>query len=108
MAIRFLDELSGEQRLAVERSDGYLEIAFTPQHEDDLEQARAEWFAFLRSLKVSGRSASNNSRTGVSSMPAGSGEGQPCGGLAGILCPSGLYCEITDLEQNIGVCKQIE
>ena len=41
-AIRFFDELSGEQRIRRERSGGYLEIAFTPQRKDDL-SARAEW-----------------------------------------------------------------
>lgn len=108
-AIRFLDELSGEQRIAVERTGGYLEIAFTPQREDDLEQARAEWLAFLRSLRIGGVvTAGGSSRNAVSSASTGSREGQPCGGLAGILCPAGFYCAITDLEQNIGVCRKIE
>ena len=108
-AIRFLDELSGEQRIAVERSGGYLEIAFTPQREDDLSSARAEWLAFLRSLKISGAvSAGGSSRAAVSSASSGTRDGQPCGGLAGILCPAGFYCAITDLEQNIGVCRTIE
>jgi hypothetical protein len=107
-AIRFLDELSGEQRIAVERAGGYLAIAFTPQREDDLEQARTEWLAFLRSLRIGGAAAVGSSRAAVSSTSIGSRDGQPCGGIAGILCPSGLYCAITDLEQNIGVCRKIE
>lgn len=107
-AIRFLDELSGEQRIAVERNDGYLEIAFTPQREDDLEQTRTEWHAFLRSLSFGGSSPVESSRAALSSASAGIGERQPCGGIAGVLCPVGLYCAITDLEQNIGVCRKIE
>lgn len=108
-AIRFLDELSGEQRIAVERSGGYLEIAFTPQLEADLSSARSEWLAFLRSLKISGAvSAGGGSRSAVSSASSGARDGQPCGGLAGILCPAGFYCAITDLEQNIGICRPIE
>lgn len=107
-AIRFLDELSGEQRIAIERAQGYLEIAFTPQREDDLEQARSEWLAFLRSLRIGGAALVGSSRAAASSLPAGSRDGQPCGGIAGILCPAGSYCAITDLEQNIGVCRNIE
>lgn len=107
-AIRFLDELSGEQRIAVERSGGYLELAFTPQREDDLATARSEWLAFLRSLRIGGAVGVGSSRAAVSSASTGIREGQPCGGLAGILCPAGFYCAITDLEQNIGVCKTIE
>ena len=108
-AIRFLDELSGEQHIAVERAGGYLEFAFTPQREDDLEQARTEWLAFLRSLRIGGIGATgSSSRAAVSSQSAGFRARQPCGGIAGILCPSGSYCAITDLEQNIGVCKKIE
>lgn len=107
-AIRFLDELSGEQRIAVERSGGYLEVAFTPQLEDDSALARSEWLAFLRSLRIGGAVGVGSSRAAVSSASSGAREGQPCGGLAGILCPAGFYCAITDLEQNIGVCRTIE
>ncbi|TSC57938.1 MAG: hypothetical protein Greene041662_848 [Candidatus Peregrinibacteria bacterium Greene0416_62] len=107
-AIRFLDELSGEQRLAVERRDGYLEIAFTPQREENLEQARVEWLAFLRSLRIGGTASTGSSSAAATSSTGVSQEGQPCGGLAGILCPAGSYCEITDLDQNIGVCRRME
>lgn len=106
--IRFLDELSGEQRIAVERAEGYLEIAFTPQREDDLEQARAEWLAFLRSLRIGDMVMTGSSRGARSSASSGSREGQPCGGIAGILCPAGFYCAITDLDQNIGVCRKLQ
>ncbi len=35
----------------------------------------------------------------------GSGAGTPCGGAAGILCGAGYFCNITDLENQIGQCK---
>lgn len=53
---------------------------------------------------VSMSSARAVSSTGGSSASAIS-TGQPCGGAAGILCPSGQYCEITDRKENIGRCK---
>lgn len=50
----------------------------------------------------------------VSSGSAGSTDsaasqigGQPCGGPAGILCPSGFYCEITDAEIGAGECRAL-
>ncbi len=109
-AIRFLDDISGEQRIAIEQYSGYLELSFTPQHETDPVAARAEWMAFLRSVRVKGNiplNASGSSRaatSGISSLR----DRQPCGGVAGVLCPSGQYCEITDLDQNIGICRAVE
>ena len=109
-AIRFFDEISGEQRIAVARGQGYLEIAYTPQGHDDPEELRAEWLAFLRTLVIEGAvSTSSSSRTAGSSSSGGSAqEGQPCGGPAGILCPTGMFCAITDIDLNVGVCKRIK
>ncbi len=48
--------------------------------------------------------------SGLSSSDSGSntsrasGEGAPCGGVAGILCPKGLYCKITEPISETGVC----
>lgn len=33
--------------------------------------------------------------------------GAPCGGTAGILCPLGFYCEITDFKEGIGRCVKL-
>lgn len=107
-AIRFLDDISGEQRIAIERSSGYLEIAFTPQGSTDPEALRAEWLAFLRSLKIRDILQQSSGASSDAMSPRSIRDDQPCGGLAGILCPRGQYCEITDLEQNIGVCRSID
>jgi hypothetical protein len=37
---------------------------------------------------------------------AGSGASMPCGGSAGILCPSGYFCNINDFTNQIGQCKE--
>lgn len=42
-----------------------------------------------------------------SSQATGSGSSLACGGTAGVLCPSGYYCDITDRTLNIGRCKSI-
>lgn len=61
-------------------------------------------FAFrggASSVNSSQRNAANSSGAQESSRSAG----RPCGGLAGILCPGGQYCDITDLVANTGICK---
>lgn len=50
----------------------------------------------------------NNKPTGSGSMTssnASAATGTPCGGPAGILCPTGSYCAVTDTAQGIGVCR---
>lgn len=37
----------------------------------------------------------------------GSGAAVPCGGPAGILCPQGSFCNVTDAEARIGECKKL-
>lgn len=42
-------------------------------------------------------------------IPAsGSGVMIPCGGPAGILCPQGSFCNVTDFEARIGQCKTLK
>ncbi len=47
--------------------------------------------------------------SGTVVIPSGSGgtAGSPCGGAAGILCPDGSYCAITDTVLGIGQCRKI-
>ncbi len=68
----------------------------------------------IRSIRLgflSDSSASSTSRStyGTPSSPSSSGVGvgSPCGGEAGVLCPPGLYCEITDRDLNIGKCARL-
>ena len=39
-------------------------------------------------------------------QPRAAGEGAPCGGSAGILCPNGLYCRIIDAGSDSGLCAK--
>lgn len=55
-------------------------------------------------------SASSSSLSGTGSLRTGSGshiKGAACGGAAGILCPDGQYCEVTDQAAGIGVCTAL-
>ncbi len=47
-----------------------------------------------------------SSANGSMASSRAAGEGAPCGGSAGILCPSGFYCHITDRPTQTGVCAK--
>lgn len=89
--------------------------------------ADAEWMPtpeeiqwVIRSIRFTGIPKSSSSRASqsmqsVSSTSAKSGAsaassvgvGSPCGGAAGILCPSGQYCEVSDRVTDIGRCRPV-
>lgn len=54
-------------------------------------------------------SFTNVSSSSSSAFPTGTGSvtGTPCGGAAGVLCPTGSYCQITDTAAGIGVCRSL-
>lgn len=70
----------------------------------------------MRSVEFKGSAFSARAASQASQRPASSlsgsaqsratGEGAPCGGAAGILCLSGMYCKITDLVSESGVCAK--
>ncbi len=49
---------------------------------------------------------SSAAATGSPGSSRAGGDGAPCGGVAGILCPSGFYCRITDPVGESGVCTK--
>lgn len=53
-------------------------------------------------VTASGAAASVQPRMGT-----GGKLGSPCGGTAGILCPDGSYCNITDTTNNVGRCEKL-
>ncbi|MDD4287750.1 MAG: hypothetical protein PHO20_03160 [Candidatus Peribacteraceae bacterium] len=94
---------SQEEATSIERGDDLIVITFTPPKEsEDSDLLRAQWSGFLTSLIFTETSSSQASNA-ASERTAGT----PCGGTAGILCPAGEYCAITDMKENIGHCKKI-
>lgn len=51
---------------------------------------------------------SSFSSLGTSSGAFPTPDGAPCGGAAGLLCPTGSYCEVTDTITNIGRCRSLK
>lgn len=102
-AIRRTDRESGTEIMAGERGADLLTLTFTPpKAPEEAEVLRAQWMAFLSSLQFG---ATASSRSG--SATSGAADGAPCGGTAGILCPPGQYCAITDFKENIGRCRSV-
>jgi hypothetical protein len=64
----------------------------------------------LKSIIFTNTSSSGSGTVKVTGTGTGVGPaatpGSPCGGVAGILCPSGSYCAISDQVLGIGVCRQ--
>lgn len=90
---------------SIESGNDLIVLTFTPSEKkeaEDLDLLRAQWSGFLTSL-----SFVSSSGTQSSSAASQTADGVPCGGTAGILCPAGQYCAITDMQQNIGHCKKI-
>lgn len=103
-------------------SDGGSETIFTFLIQTDIavDQQLSTYGDILRSVEFSftsgaatsssrsaaKRSSSSPSNTSGSSQSRATGEGMPCGGSAGILCISGMYCKITDPVSDSGVCTR--
>ncbi len=84
-----------------------MRLQFTPEQiamsgADALEKAHQEFDDVIRSLRwLGGTTLSAGNTTGSGSTS------QPCGGSAGILCPSGYYCDVFDAAANIGKCRKM-
>jgi hypothetical protein len=112
--------VGGEKGVAVDSGSGvtvYVEhkgriiaFAFAATSDDELAEQRYEFEkVVLRSVSFASRKpAVTGSGASTATTSAGGGAlGAPCGGAAGILCPTGQYCEITDQVNDIGRCKQL-
>lgn len=106
---------SGLQTVYVQNGRQILTFSYVPAAGTPVREAERDFNRVLRSVRF-GRSpaaSSSSARTGtgaagstgtVSSEP----QGAPCGGPAGVLCPAGQYCEITDPTDGIGRCRSLK
>jgi len=101
-ALRMTEEFGHNQVVAIRANDvEIVTVLFAPLEEHgDLESLKADFLDILNSIEfVDGGGSASSARTGTGAL------GAPCGGEAGILCPAGSYCEVSDLEENIGRCR---
>ncbi|PIR48816.1 hypothetical protein COU80_03945 [Candidatus Peregrinibacteria bacterium CG10_big_fil_rev_8_21_14_0_10_55_24] len=110
-AERQVDETSGSELVrilwgTVGENPMYIHLLFAPKDEDP-QAEKSVWFALLNNMMISRKDTQTEGQS-TSSAPTGSGSavGMPCGGTAGVLCPQGQFCDITDLQENIGICRR--
>ncbi len=65
---------------------------------------RADALAIAQSLMFHASSVAHAPVTPVTG--SGGAQGKPCGGPAGVLCPAGYSCRVTDRATDIGVCQK--
>lgn len=111
-AVRINGE-DGAQTVHVMAGRSVVTFTWTP----DDEAQTAAFAQMLRTAIVRASSSSARTQTGATmsraSSPGGSAgsatstaPGQPCGGPAGVLCPAGSYCAVTDAD-GVGTCKAL-
>ncbi|MDD5025765.1 MAG: hypothetical protein PHH13_00100 [Candidatus Peribacteraceae bacterium] len=106
-AIRGIDEVTGQEVVSFLRDTRVLSFRFSARGLPDEEQRKSEWLAALKTVSVDGLSSSTSSLSSGATQ-SGSSVGIPCGGTAGILCPLGYFCDITDVAENIGKCRTVK
>lgn len=100
-AVRIQKAGSGSVLLHVQHGKDFFTISYTPE----AGMTDVDLLRVLKSIVFTNKSSSS-SGSGSVVVPSGSGSqvGMPCGGEAGILCPAGSYCGITDTATGIGHC----
>lgn len=84
-------------------------LAFSFRLPDDSPAARDRVLMLMRTLRDAVATSAPadtppprpNTGTGASAV------GKPCGGPAGVLCPAGYFCQVTDTATDIGVCTRM-
>jgi len=100
-ATRLIDDLSGAELVAVKQGNGTLFVRFAPGKRVDADKLKEDFMTLLSTVTFGAQGSSSSVATG-----SGTGiVGIPCGGAAGILCPAGSFCDITDVKENFGRCR---
>ncbi len=112
-AASILDEKSGTWTVYVDASSPsapqekrILVLRFALAEEAAPEEQIARFQRFVRTLKFAEKPKPPATAQPATGSGATKGDGQPCGGPAGILCPAGYYCQITDQAISSGVCRK--
>ncbi len=102
-AVRILRDGDTSQEVYVQRKNDVLVLLFTPGEDAEIQLLREQWLQLLRTMHI----VDGVDEIGTT-VPTQTGSTiTPCGGPAGVLCPQGYYCEITDSTDNVGKCRKI-
>ncbi len=100
--VRVVEEGSAVHQVFVDRTDSVLLFTFGPKGDKSMREREA-FYTMLRSVEFEGDEGDEGGEGGE-----GTGSLQPCGGPAGVICPEGEYCAITEIQTGIGVCRSLE
>lgn len=98
-ASRSTDPVTAVDTVTVDHDGTFVTFRLTALNAPDIDLLKTQWSQFLSSVRFA-------TVSGAASAATGSGSGMPCGGTAGILCPPGQYCAITDVTENVGRCRK--
>jgi len=107
--------VDGKDGQAVFVQSGRVILSFTWTSRDDSQDAA--FAQLLRTAVVRGNGSSSSATTmtgGIFVLPSTSSAGsaaslsgpRPCGGPAGVLCPAGTYCNVTETD-GVGTCVSL-
>ena len=110
-AVRVVQDPAGSEAIHIEipSTENVLTLSFpSPVLVDAALASKILQSLHLSAVHTSspGKMSAQGSLPGTSSGP--SAEGKPCGGPAGILCPGGYFCQVTDPAEDIGICKKLQ
>ncbi len=101
--IRVVEEGTGAHRVFVQLSnEETILFTFAPQGQESM-QLRDVFYTMLQSVRFT----MANSSSSAGSTEVIQGSRQPCGGSAGVLCPSGEYCDVREIDTGIGICRSL-
>lgn len=116
-ALRVIDETTGSERIFLDLGTTVSDpakrvVAFTfhPPLSQSALEAREAILRLIQSIMLGSKAKSSAASSRGSLTDTGTTTdkaGTPCGGTAGVLCPAGYYCNVTDLQANIGRCKKL-
>lgn len=99
-ATKLVDDLSNTQIVAVKRDGAVLSLRFSPGKRLSADRLLKDFDALLKSIELLDLHDDPAPTIGTGALST------PCGGTAGILCPTGYFCDIQDFEENIGRCRK--
>lgn len=100
---------SGALTVYVQNGGSIIALSYTPPAGESPVAADRTFNRVIRSMQFIGAPSSQPSSASTSAQSGtGAAAGMPCGGPAGVLCPAGEYCAITDPVDGIGRCRSLK